>query len=159
MRLNQIKKNHALCLVQHIIVFGFTSVFPSRINKISLHSPNASKLFVVLVLSCHSLLLLLIWLLHDKLLLWFHLLLALLLSLLLVLLLLLHKLVKHLWVVIVNVLIYSCLQSLHQLFLYFLLDVCCYQCFCLSHSISPLCLLLYGHKLFSTLKFKLSHLN
>lgn len=69
-----------------------------------------------------------------------------------------HQFIESLRVVVVDVFIYSGLQSLHQLFLNLLLDVGSNQSLGLSHPVSSLSLFLYRDDLFLALQLQLSHL-
>ena len=82
-----------------------------------------------------------------------------LLSRLFSLLLLSYQLIEHLGIVVVDILVDACFQSLHQLLFYLLFNVCCDQCLCLSDSVSSLSFLLDGHDLLLTLEPHFSHLD
>jgi len=95
----------------------------------------------------------LVILLSDKLLLLFYLL------QLLVLISPAHQLREHLRIVIINILIYSRLQPLHQLLLNPVLNIRSDQRLRLSNAIPPLSFLFYGNNFLFTLKLQLTHLN
>ena len=69
------------------------------------------------------------------------------------------QLVEHLWIIIINIFVHPCLQSLHQFFLNAALDICSDQCFCLSNAVSSLCLLFYWNELLFALQLQLSDLD
>lgn len=82
-----------------------------------------------------------------------------LINLFLFLLLTTHKSIEDLWIVIVDVLIDSSLESLHQFLFDLLLNVGSDECLGLSDAIPLLCLLLDGNQLLLSLQLELPHLD
>ena len=70
-----------------------------------------------------------------------------------------HQLREYFRIVIINILVYSRFQPLHQFLLNTILNIRSDQRLRLSHTISPLCFLFYRNELLLSLKLQLTHLD